>query len=1137
MDSGSNGICPSSLVDPVHGTILHKILSKKELFDHGIISELASMIPMTCKDSQGRTPLHLASQNYSNLSIILSFCIEKEDLTIFNMIDDQGHRPIEYCKDYKSKRAIEKAISHITTKLFNEFMTLLKSPSTTNSNSNSTITTTTFNNFNSNLVNNHDISSFTTNSNSHSNSNPTNISNYSKYQSIVNQRNRHGVTLLHLAVKSGNLIMVKILLELGADPYIKDSKGRLPAELCIQNQPLSPEIRSLLLNVPPTSISIPDASMMEGYLYKWTNYAGGYKKRYFILRRRDIQHDHEQELEAEHEHEHENNKEHDQIKEHEQNDQLKELNNQDQETITEGNKQTISNENENPTINTMINTITHNQIKKIEKEIRDNSMCLYYFKEKGDLNPKGIISNIFKINIIDKIKFDLELINGQRICLKGDNPTQVKSWIITLGSMIETSIDEMNSMNNQSCLALLNSSSIESNFNENNDNSFMEETVSNKEKKRENSNDKRNQRERENEKSRDSTVEHLLEIGLERLNNLSMDSKNQNQNNDIQIIKDCLFALAQERNDKRELMEIEIEKEIERKEKIEKKRELINEKEEEEEEEEFYDVKEFIPSNSSILISSPLKSQSQSPSLSSLSTEVSMMTADEPLSIKSFHSTSSRTSIPMNKSTMPSVSLWSILKNAIGKDLTRIPIPINYSEPISFLQRLCEEMEYWELISKAIQTRDSIEQIIYISTFAISAYAGTDERLSKPFNPLLGETFEYIHGIDDLENNENEIKRELRNKENKRESRNGKESIENKEKSELKMEWKWLGEQVSHHPPISAYKCNSNGDSFVLEGQIRVKTRFWGKSMELIPEGYTRLAIKGNVKGELQGEEGLLRRYSWNKITTIVNNIIVGKLWIDHYGVMKIMGDGELECHVEFKKTGWTGESKKVEGKVINRKNGEIVAILEGYWNKLIKWKRVTPVREGNLTEGSLQDWVTIWEKRSLPLDAHLFYHFTSFAHNLNHMTKSMESLICPTDSRFRSDQRAMEEGHWIKAQDEKIRLEEKQRNRKLPIKPMWFKPVNLIKQETASLLSLSSLSEDGEKDDKSDDNDTESITVNTCNSHDGNAGGSDGNDNNRENYHLNRKEDHDCEWVASKNNYWEHREKGKWPLNLPDLF
>ena len=39
-----------------------------------------------------------------------------------------------------------------------------------------------------------------------------------------------------------------------------------------------------------------------------------------------------------------------------------------------------------------------------------------------------------------------------------------------------------------------------------------------------------------------------------------------------------------------------------------------------------------------------------------------------------------------------------------------------------------------------------------------------------------------------------------------------------------------------------------------------------------------------------------------------------------------------------------------------------------------------------------------------------------------------MEEGVAPTDSRLRPDQRLMEEGKWDEANEEKLRLEEKQR-------------------------------------------------------------------------------------------------------------
>ena len=37
----------------------------------------------------------------------------------------------------------------------------------------------------------------------------------------------------------------------------------------------------------------------------------------------------------------------------------------------------------------------------------------------------------------------------------------------------------------------------------------------------------------------------------------------------------------------------------------------------------------------------------------------------------------------------------------------------------------------------------SIERMLHVAAFAVSGYAGTNNRTLKPFNPLLGETFEF----------------------------------------------------------------------------------------------------------------------------------------------------------------------------------------------------------------------------------------------------------------------------------------------------------------------------------------------------------------------------------------------------------
>ena len=110
-----------------------------------------------------------------------------------------------------------------------------------------------------------------------------------------------------------------------------------------------------------------------------------------------------------------------------------------------------------------------------------------------------------------------------------------------------------------------------------------------------------------------------------------------------------------------------------------------------------------------------------------------------------------------------SFNLWGTMKNCIGKDLSKIPIPVNFSEPLSMLQRITEELEYSDALDKAAACDDQWEQMAYIAAFTISAYSTTATRSNKPFNPLLGETYE-CDRLDDYG-------------------------------------WRSIAEQVSHHPP------------------------------------------------------------------------------------------------------------------------------------------------------------------------------------------------------------------------------------------------------------------------------------------------------------------------------------------------
>lgn len=58
------------------------------------------------------------------------------------------------------------------------------------------------------------------------------------------------------------------------------------------------------------------------------------------------------------------------------------------------------------------------------------------------------------------------------------------------------------------------------------------------------------------------------------------------------------------------------------------------------------------------------------------------------------------------------MSVWSILRNNIGKDLSKVAMPVELNEPLNTLQRLCEELEYSELLDKAARMPSPLERMV-----------------------------------------------------------------------------------------------------------------------------------------------------------------------------------------------------------------------------------------------------------------------------------------------------------------------------------------------------------------------------------------------------------------------------------------
>lgn len=89
-------------------------------------------------------------------------------------------------------------------------------------------------------------------------------------------------------------------------------------------------------------------------------------------------------------------------------------------------------------------------------------------------------------------------------------------------------------------------------------------------------------------------------------------------------------------------------------------------------------------------------------------------------------------------------SRWTYMHNFIGSDIqSMVTLPVIIFEPMTMLQKLAEIMEYSYLLDLADQCEDPFMKLAYASTWAVSVYFAY-QRTWKPFNPILGETYEMI---------------------------------------------------------------------------------------------------------------------------------------------------------------------------------------------------------------------------------------------------------------------------------------------------------------------------------------------------------------------------------------------------------
>ncbi|XP_048123454.1 oxysterol-binding protein-related protein 8 isoform X2 [Alosa alosa] len=237
--------------------------------------------------------------------------------------------------------------------------------------------------------------------------------------------------------------------------------------------------------------------------------------------------------------------------------------------------------------------------------------------------------------------------------------------------------------------------------------------------------------------------------------------------------------------------------------------------------------------------------------------------------------------------------IWTLLKQVRpGMDLSKVVLPTFILEPRSFLDKLSDYYYHADFLSEAAVEENAYNRMKKVVKWYISGFYKKPKGLKKPYNPIIGETYRcvWLH-------------------------------------PNTSSKTFYISEQVSHHPPVSAFYVSNRKDGFCLSGSILAKSKFYGNSLSAILDGEARLTFLN------RGED-----YVMNMPYAHCKGILYGTMTLELGGQITITCEKTgYSAQLEFKLKPFLGSSdsvNQISGKI--KLGKEVLATLEGHWDSEI---------------------------------------------------------------------------------------------------------------------------------------------------------------------------------------------------------
>uniref|UniRef100_A0A915KGJ6 Oxysterol-binding protein n=1 Tax=Romanomermis culicivorax TaxID=13658 RepID=A0A915KGJ6_ROMCU len=253
-----------------------------------------------------------------------------------------------------------------------------------------------------------------------------------------------------------------------------------------------------------------------------------------------------------------------------------------------------------------------------------------------------------------------------------------------------------------------------------------------------------------------------------------------------------------------------------------------------------------------------------------------------------------------------SIIMHMLSQLSVGMDLTKITLPTFILERRSLLEMFADFFAHPDLFARITDQSDPEERMLAVVKWYLSSFhAGRKSSVAKkPYNPIIGETFRCRWDVPRCADGKDIVS-------------------DGPYPGSQKDHLTFLAEQVSHHPPVSAFYAEHPIKNVYVNGHIWTKSKFLGLSIAVHNVGQACLNLPDH------NEQYILTFPSG------YGRSILGTPWIELGGKCSIKCEksGYL-ANIEFlTKPFYGGRAHNIKGEIYRPNAKTPFATIKGQWN------------------------------------------------------------------------------------------------------------------------------------------------------------------------------------------------------------